>query len=52
MVYGHTHRPEVHREGRALVVNPGKAARLHRGASTAAILEAGAREARIVDLGP
>lgn len=50
VVYGHTHRPEVRRAGGALVVNPGKAARLHKGASTAAIVETDALEARIVEL--
>jgi hypothetical protein len=52
VVYGHTHRPEVRRAGRALVVNPGKAARLHKGASTAAIVDTDTLEARVVDLAP
>lgn len=50
VLYGHTHVPEVRREGVALVVNPGKAARLHQGRVTAALLETETREARIVDL--
>jgi predicted phosphodiesterase len=50
VIYGHTHVPDVHREGGALVVNPGKAARLHKGRSTVGLLETETREARIVDL--
>ena len=50
VVYGHTHAPEVRREGAALVVNPGKAAALDKGRATVAVLETETREARIVDL--
>ena len=50
VVYGHTHVPDVHREGTALVINPGKAARLHKGRSTVALLDTQTREARIVEL--
>ena len=50
VVYGHTHAPEVHREGTALVVNPGKAAVLNKGRATVAVLETLTREARIIDL--
>jgi hypothetical protein len=50
VIYGHTHVPDVHREGMALVVNPGKAARLNKGRSTVAVLETETREARIVEL--
>jgi putative phosphoesterase len=50
VIYGHTHVPDVHREGAALVVNPGKTALLHKGRSTAALLETETREARIVEL--
>ena len=50
VVYGHTHEPEVRREGAALVVNPGKAAALDKGRATVAILQTGTREVRIVDL--
>lgn len=50
VVYGHTHVPDIHREGPALVVNPGKTARLNKGRSTAALLDTETREARIVDL--
>jgi putative phosphoesterase len=50
VVYGHTHVPDVHREGPALVINPGKAARLNKGRSTVALLETETREAKIIDL--
>lgn len=50
VVYGHTHVPDVHRAGSALVINPGKASRLAKGRATVAILETQTREARIIDL--
>lgn len=50
VIYGHTHVPDVHREGPALVVNPGKAASLNKGRATVVVLETETREARIVDL--
>jgi putative phosphoesterase len=50
VIYGHTHVPDIHREGLALVVNPGKAARLNKGRATAALLETETREAWVVDL--
>jgi len=50
VLYGHTHVPDVHREGTALVVNPGKAALLNKGRATVAVLDTETREARIVDL--
>jgi putative phosphoesterase len=52
VICGHTHVPLVDRQGPALVLNPGKAARLHQGRSTVALLETTTREARIVDLSP
>ncbi len=50
VVYGHTHQPEARTSGRTLVVNPGKAARLHEGQSTVALLETEDREVRLVEL--
>ena len=50
VVYGHTHVPDVHREGTSLVVNPGKAAYLNKGRATVAVLDTETREARIVEL--
>ena len=39
VIFGHTHRAVVRQRGGTLVVNPGKAARLHRGDATAALLD-------------
>ena len=50
VVFGHTHQPVIRRTGRTLVVNPGKAARLHQGRSTVALLETDTGEARLVEL--
>ena len=50
VIYGHTHVPDVHREGASLVVNPGKAASLNKGRATVAVLETETREARIIEL--
>ncbi len=50
VVYGHTHRTELRRVGKTLVLNPGKAARLHRGRSTAALLDTEGMEAEHVEL--
>jgi hypothetical protein len=52
VVYGHTHTADVRRVGRTLIVNPGKAARLHRGRSTAALLDTGPLGVEIVELFP
>jgi hypothetical protein len=50
VVYGHTHKPQIRKMGNALVVNPGKAARLHKGDSTVALLDTETMEAEIVRL--
>ena len=39
VIYGHTHLPYTKTEGRALVINPGKVARLHKGVSTMVFLD-------------
>jgi putative phosphoesterase len=45
VIYGHTHTPEIRKVGGTkkaegtIVLNPGKVARLHKGRSTAALLE-------------
>lgn len=48
VIYGHTHRPEVRKVGDTLVINPGKTARLHKGASTIALLDTDRLEAEII----
>jgi putative phosphoesterase len=52
VVYGHTHRPEIKKAGRALLINPGKVAALLKGKSTLALLETDTLEARIAELSP
>lgn len=50
VVYGHLHEPEIRRVRDTLVVNPGKAARLHKGSSTLALLDTASMEAEIIGL--
>jgi putative phosphoesterase len=50
VVYGHLHEPEIRRVSDTLVVNPGKAARLHKGTSTLALLDTASMEAEIIGL--
>jgi putative phosphoesterase len=50
VVYGHLHVPEIRRVKGSLVLNPGKAARLHKGASTLALLDTARMEAEIIGL--
>jgi len=50
VIYGHTHAPDVRRAESALVINPGKAARLHKGRSTLAVLDTKKMEAEIIEL--
>lgn len=50
VVYGHTHRPEVRSVAQTLVVNPGKTARLHKGASTVAFYDTETGKAELVEI--
>jgi len=50
VIYGHLHKPDVRRVGKALIVNPGKVARLHKGESTLALLDTDTMKAEIVKL--
>ncbi|MFC1549283.1 metallophosphoesterase [Nitrospirota bacterium] len=50
VIHGHTHIPYTKKEERALVINPGKLARLHKGKSTMVFLDLAALEAEIVEL--
>jgi predicted phosphodiesterase len=50
VVYGHLHVPAVRKVREALVLNPGKAARLHKGTSTLALLDTARMEAEIIGL--
>jgi len=50
LVYGHTHRPEIRREGALLIVNPGEVYGHLTGRSTVALVDTIQRSAEIVDL--
>jgi putative phosphoesterase len=50
VVYGHTHTPDVRKVNATLVVNPGKVARLHKGRSTAVVLDTDTMEAEVIEL--
>ncbi|MEM3697333.1 MAG: metallophosphoesterase [Candidatus Bathyarchaeia archaeon] len=50
VVHGHTHKAEIYRKGKTLVVNPGEVCGYLSGKSTIALLETAKREARLVNL--
>ncbi|MEM0058051.1 MAG: metallophosphoesterase [Candidatus Bathyarchaeia archaeon] len=50
VVHGHTHRAEVYRKGKTLVVNPGEVCGYLTGKSTIALLDTDRLEARILNL--
>jgi len=50
MVHGHTHRPEVRREGSTLFLNPGEVGGWLTGKASMALLHLETMEAKIVDL--
>ena len=50
VVYGHTHRPDVRRVRETLIINPGKAAKLHKGESTVAIVDMNTLEGEVLAL--
>jgi putative phosphoesterase len=50
IVYGHTHRPEIRRSGRSLIVNPGETGGWVTGRSTVAVWNPGSGEAEIMAL--
>ncbi len=50
IIYGHLHRPDIRQIGKTLVINPGKAARLHKGQSTVALLDTDQMKAEIITL--
>ena len=50
IVYGHTHRSDIRRMRDTRIINPGKAAQLHKGESTLALLDLENMEAKIVSL--
>ncbi|RMG00624.1 MAG: metallophosphoesterase [Nitrospirae bacterium] len=50
VIYGHTHRAEIKREGKTLIINPGEAGHWLYGKATIAILETDTMEGRIINL--
>ncbi len=50
IVYGHTHKSEISRRGKTLVVNPGEGGGWITGKATAALLDTQTMEARLVEL--
>jgi uncharacterized protein len=50
LVYGHTHRPEIRREGSLLRVNPGEVYGHLTGRSTVALIDTVTRSGEIVDI--
>ena len=50
LVYGHTHNPEIRKEGSLLIVNPGEVYGHLTGRSTVALVDTVQRSADIVDL--
>jgi putative phosphoesterase len=50
LVYGHTHRPDIRRNGSLLIVNPGEVFGHLSGRSTVAVIDTVKRAARIVEI--
>ncbi|MDA8086359.1 MAG: metallophosphoesterase [Nitrospiraceae bacterium] len=50
VIYGHLHRHDIRKCNGALILSPGKVARLHKGESTVALLDTGTMEAGIFRL--
>jgi len=50
IIYGHTHKPDIREKHNTIVLNPGKAARLHKGDSTVAILDTKTKRVEILRL--
>lgn len=50
VIYGHTHEPDIRKIKGTLVINPGKAAKLHKGAQSMAVLNTESMKAEIIGL--
>lgn len=50
VIYGHTHRTDTRKVRNTVVINPGKAARLHKGRATLAILDTQHMGTRIISI--
>jgi len=52
LVHGHTHRPEIRREGSTLLFNPGEVGGWLTGRATMGLFHLETMEAKIIDLAP
>ena len=50
IVHGHTHKTEIHRKGKTLIVNPGEVCGYLTGKSTIALLDTDKRKVEIIEL--
>jgi hypothetical protein len=50
VVHAHTHKAEIYRKGKTLVVNPGEVCGYLSGKATVAVLDSAKREARLIEL--
>jgi putative phosphoesterase len=50
IVYGHTHQPEIRKEGKTLVVNPGECGGWLDGKSTIAIADMASQTAEVIEI--
>ncbi|MEW5900743.1 MAG: metallophosphoesterase family protein, partial [Acidobacteriota bacterium] len=50
IIFGHTHKPDIRREGKTLLLNPGEAGGWLTGKSTVALLDPKEQEAEIIGL--
>lgn len=50
VIYGHTHKPEVRKNGKTLIVNPGEAGSWLYGKSTVAVMNLAEMEAEIINI--
>jgi predicted phosphodiesterase len=50
LIYGHTHKSDIRRAGRTLIINPGEAGGWLSGRCTAVVLDPESREAEILSL--
>ena len=51
IIYGHTHKPDIRKKGKTLIVNPGECGGWLDGKSTIAIVDLENQEAELVELG-
>lgn len=50
IIYGHTHKPELRKEGQTLIINPGECGGWLSGKSTVAVVELDTQTAKILEL--